>query len=94
MVAAKTTKSTKKAPVKAEPVIKELLSVPTDLTCKNLCDLLSTIVGIVVPDKDAFFFFFQAGEMFKLEPYEPGRGADYTKEYLTRVVEKYNGQNA
>lgn len=93
MVAAKTTKTTKKATVKTSPA-KELLSVPTDLTCKNLCALLATIVGVVVPDKDAFYLLSQAGEKFKLEPYELGQGAAYTKEYLTRVVEKYNGQDA
>ena len=93
MVAAKTTKTTKKAPVKALPA-KELLSVPEELTYKDICGVLTEILGVVVPDKDAFYLLSSAGEKFKLEPYELGRGAAYTKEYLTRIVEKYNGQNA
>lgn len=92
MVATKTKTTTKKATVK--PVAKEKILVPADITQKSLCDVLSGIMGFVFSEADVFKVLGQAGEKYKLEPYELGQGIAYTKEYLTRIVEKYNGQNA
>lgn len=92
MVATKTKTTTKKAT--AKPVVKEIIVIPADITQKTLCSVLSGIMGIVIPEADVFKMLGLAGEMYKLEPYELGQGIAYTRDYLTRVVEKYNGQDA
>lgn len=92
MVATKTKTTTKKATVK--PVAKEKIVIPADLTQKTLCSILSGIMGCVFSEVSVFKMLSQAGEKYKLEPYELGQGAAYTRDYLTRVVEKYNGQDA
>lgn len=89
----KTTKTTtKNATVK--PVTKEKIVIPAELTQKALCSVLSGVMGVVIPEVSVFKMLGQAGEKYKLEPYELGQGAAYTRDYLTRVVEKYNGQDA
>lgn len=92
MVATKTKTTTKKAT--AKPVVKEKLTIPADITQKSLCSVLSGIMGFVFSEVDVFKVLGQAGEKYKLEPYELGQGIAYTRDYLTRVVEKYNGQDA
>ena len=41
---------------------------------------------------EAFGMLAEAGALLKLEPYELGKGAEYTREYLKRVLEKVNGR--
>lgn len=92
MVATKTKTTTKKAT--AKPVVKEKIVIPADITQKSLCSVLSDVMGCVFSEVSVFKMLGQAGEKYKLEPYELGRGVAYTRDYLTRVVEKYNGQDA
>lgn len=92
MVATKTKTTTKKATDK--PVVKEKIVVPADITQKSLRGVLTDIMGVVFPEADVFKVLGQAGAKYKLEPYKLGQGIAYTRDYLTRVVEKYNGQDA
>lgn len=92
MVATKTKTTTKKAT--AKPVVREKIVIPEDLTQKTLCSVLYIIMGCVFSEVSVFKMLGRAGEKYKLEPYELGQGAAYTRDYLTRIVEKYNGQDA
>lgn len=72
---------------------KPAVYLPETLCEASILAIIEHITGFACAGS-AFDRLASVGETFKLEPYEKGRGADYTRDYLARIVEKYNGQNA
>jgi hypothetical protein len=76
---------------KLEPIVVDL----TNLTLPLLKAVLAKVFArlkIKAGATDVFSVLSEAGVHLKLEPYEVGKGADYTKDYLKRVLEKVNGK--
>lgn len=88
---AKKDEKTVKKTEKPEPVKADL----SNLTIPALKSIVAKVfdrLGAKPKATNVFEMLAEAGVLLKLEPYEFGKGADYTKEYLKRVLEKVNGK--
>lgn len=68
------------------------LDVLTYMIIKNILLKVLARLGVKIPTKDVFKMLGEVGKLVKLEPYELGKGAEYTKDYLKRILEKVNGK--
>lgn len=86
-------------PAKTEPVVKKpkvtvhFVSVD-NLSIEKMKVFLIQVLkknGITVsPASNAFTLLKMAGNLVGLEPWEAGKGAEHTKQYLKRIWEKVN----
>ena len=80
------------APVEKLEPVKADLSNLTVSALKSIATDVFTRLKATPEATEAFGMLAQAGALLKLEPYELGKGAEYTREYLKRVLEKVNGR--
>lgn len=92
-MAKKQTSKLAKGNAKEPKVKKPAVYLPETLCEASIIAIIEHVTGVVCAG-GAFDRLAAAGRTFKLEPYEKGRGADYTRDYLARIVEKYNERNA
>lgn len=93
MAKKQTSKLAEGTAVKGPKAKKPAVYLPETLCEASILAIIEHVTGVVCAG-NAFDRLADAGETFKLEPYEKGRGADYTRDYLARIVEKYNERNA
>lgn len=82
-------------PAKKEEKLPPIVVDLTNLTLPLLKTVLAKIFArlkIKAGSSDVFSVLSEVGVRLKLEPYELGKGTEYTKDYLKRVLEKVNGK--
>lgn len=90
-------------PAKAEPVVAKTAKPKVTVHFVNVDNLsiekmkvfllqVASKMGVTIKSKDvnAFALLRMVGKMVGLEPWEAGKGAEHTKQYLKRIWEKVN----
>ena len=86
----------KEEPKKAEPKKAEHvgIGVITEVKLKKLLLLALKKLGVSIKGKDikTFDLLRTVGKMVGLEEWKPGQGAEHTRDYLARIMEKVNAK--
>lgn len=80
-------------PVEKKPVRKKIevkFGVVSERFIRSILLQVLEGLGVSLHIKNTFTLMKLVGKLLGLEPWEPGKGADHTRKYLERIVEKYN----